>query len=165
MSRLQAIRLRRRDRCPCATDCQRHRCGSTRSHRLRHAVHRAAAVGEIHRGLAEAVCALPATDEVLRGAAPLIKKTPKHINRPPARPNASHAKCSRAVAPNALMHPRSHQTIEPRALIDFVKVWKQLILVQHTFPVARLDGRAIQLFSVPSIKSLAGIKSFKPCWY
>ncbi len=127
-------------------------------------MHRAAAVGEIHRGLAEAVCALPATDEVLRRRRTTDQEHPNIFivhRRAPTQVMQSVL----GWLPQRLMHPRSHQTIEPRALIDFVKVWKQLILVQHTFPVARLDGRAIKLFSVPSIKSLAGIKSFKPCWY
>ena len=64
------------------------------------------------------------------------------------------------------VHAVGHQAVEPGALVDFVEVRQRLALRTDSRRPSRLrTGGRSALFSVPSTRSLAGSRSFSPCWY
>ncbi len=64
------------------------------------------------------------------------------------------------------VHAIGHQAVEAGAFVDFVEMRQRLAFVEHARSRRGcVTGGRSALFSVPSTRSLAGSRSFSPCWY
>ena len=133
------------------------------------ALERAAAEAEVHRRLPLAGGAAPAADEVGRRGRAADQEHPDVVlDRARAVPVAPADVVQRVFdrLAHRLVDAVGHQAVEAGALVHLVEV-RQRLARRRARACRRgcVTGGRSALLSVPSTRSLAGSRSFRPCWY